>query len=62
MICQHYKLEACLTQKTEYVTRFASKEAADDAGDESESEDEMSSVGSYRSGEDDEPAGNMDEL
>ncbi|KAL9049707.1 MAG: hypothetical protein Q9162_007079 [Coniocarpon cinnabarinum] len=47
----------------EYVSRFASKDAADEAGEDSESEDEMSSVGSYRSGDDDEePAGNMDEL
>ena len=47
--------------RLEYVTRFASKDAADEAGEDSESEDEMSSVGSYASGED-EPAGNMDEL
>ena len=46
----------------EYVNRYASKDAADEAGEDSESEDEMSSVGSYHSGEDEEPAGNMDEL
>jgi len=41
------------------VTRYASKDAADEAGEDSESDDEMSSVGSY---DDEEPAGNMDEL
>jgi len=45
----------------DYVTRYASKDAADEAGDDSESDDEMSSVGSYAS-EDEEPAGNMDEI
>lgn len=44
------------------MNRFASKDAADETGDDSESDDEMSSVGSYESGDDDEPAGNMDEL
>lgn len=48
--------------QSEYVKRFASKDAADEAGEESDSEEEMSSVGSYASGEDEEPAGNMDEL
>ena len=46
----------------EYVTRYASKEAADEAGDDSEDEDEMSSVGSLESGDDEEPAGTMDEV
>lgn len=44
------------------MVKYASKDAADDAGEESGSEDEMSSVGSYASGDDDEPAGNMEEL
>lgn len=47
-------------RRIEYVKRFASKDAADEAGDESESDDEMSSVGSYASGDDEEPAGHMD--
>lgn len=51
-----------LTLRAEYVTRFASKDAADEAGQDDESEDEMSSAGSNFSGEDDEPAGNMDDL
>ena len=45
---------------SDYVKRFASKDAADEAGDESDSDDEMSSVGSYASGEDEEPAGRLD--
>ncbi|KAF2429295.1 ubiquitin-conjugating enzyme E2 H [Tothia fuscella] len=50
----------------EYVAKYATKDAADEAGEDSESEDEMSSVGSYDSGAeeeaDDEVAGNMEEL
>ncbi|TID20675.1 putative UBC8-E2 ubiquitin-conjugating enzyme [Venturia nashicola] len=48
----------------EYVSKYATKDAADEAGDDEESEDEMSSVGSYDEGEDedDEVAGNMEEL
>ncbi|KAK5008761.1 Ubiquitin-conjugating enzyme E2 8 [Elasticomyces elasticus] len=43
----------------DHVAKYASKEAAELAGEESEDEDDMSSVGSYESG-DDEPAGTMD--
>jgi len=46
----------------EYVQKYATKDAADEAGEDDESEDEMSSVGSYAEDEDEEPAGNMDEL
>lgn len=46
----------------EYVLKYASKEAADEADEGSEDDDEMSSVGSFESGDEDEPAGNMDEL
>lgn len=49
----------------EYVNKYATKDAADEAGEDSESDGEMSSVGSYDSGneeEDDEVAGNMEEL
>ncbi|THY35185.1 hypothetical protein D6D01_01530 [Aureobasidium pullulans] len=45
----------------EYVTKYASREAAEDAGEDSDDDDEMSSVGSFDS-DDDEPAGNMDEI
>lgn len=46
----------------EYVSRYATKEAADAAtDDDSESDDEMSSVGSFDSG-DEEPAGTMEEV
>lgn len=44
------------------MNKYASKEAADDADEDSDEEDEMSSVGSYESGEDEEPAGNMEEI
>ncbi|KAI4265059.1 MAG: hypothetical protein L6R38_009677 [Xanthoria sp. 2 TBL-2021] len=43
----------------EYVARYASKEAADDAGNDSDEEDAMSSVGDFESG-DEEPAGQME--
>ncbi|KAI4721490.1 hypothetical protein E4T48_02261 [Aureobasidium sp. EXF-10727] len=45
----------------EYVSKYASREAAEDAGEDSDDDDEMSSVGSFDS-DDDEPAGNMDEI
>ncbi|KAK2781916.1 Ubiquitin-conjugating enzyme E2 8 [Emmonsiellopsis sp. PD_33] len=45
----------------EYVVKYASKDAADEAGEDTESEDEMSSVGSYESGNE-EPAGEMDDV
>lgn len=44
---------------TEYVVKYASADAADEAGDNGEDDDEMSSVGSWGS-EDEEPAGQMD--
>ena len=47
------------TNLSEYVSKYATKDAADEAGEDSSSEDEMSSVGSYESG-DEEPAGTMD--
>ncbi|KAK6538876.1 Ubiquitin-conjugating enzyme E2 8 [Orbilia ellipsospora] len=43
----------------DYVSRHATKEAIDNAEDESESDEEMSSVGSYDSGDED-PAGTME--
>ncbi|RDL37201.1 putative UBC8-E2 ubiquitin-conjugating enzyme [Venustampulla echinocandica] len=45
----------------EYVIKYASKDAADEAGAESDDEDDMSSVGSFGD-EDDEPAGQMEEV
>ncbi|KAI0133475.1 ubiquitin-conjugating enzyme [Xylariales sp. AK1849] len=44
----------------EYVTKYASKDAADEAGAESEDDDDMSSVASF--GDEDEPAGQMDDV
>ncbi|PHH74007.1 hypothetical protein CDD80_3428 [Ophiocordyceps camponoti-rufipedis] len=46
----------------EYVQKYATKDAADEAGAESEEDDDMSSVASFSDGEDEEPAGQMDEL
>ncbi len=48
----------------EYVLKYASKDAADEAGEESESDDDMSSVGSYGDDdeEDDGAAGNMEDI
>ncbi|KAJ5495940.1 Ubiquitin-conjugating enzyme E2 8 [Penicillium diatomitis] len=45
----------------DYVAKYASKEAVDDAGEDTESEDELSSAGSYESGGE-EPAGAMDDV
>ncbi|KJR82383.1 ubiquitin-conjugating enzyme E2 H [Sporothrix schenckii 1099-18] len=46
----------------EYVQKYASKEAADEAGAESEDDDDMSSVGSFDEDDEDEPAGQMDDV
>ena len=48
-----------LKRGIEYVSKYANKDAADEAGEDSESDDEMSSVGSFDS-EDEEPAGTME--
>ncbi|KAF4122194.1 ubiquitin-conjugating enzyme E2 H [Geosmithia morbida] len=44
----------------EYVQKYANKDAADDAGAESEDDDDLSSVASFD--EDEEPAGQMDDV
>lgn len=41
------------------MSKYATKDAADEAGDDSESEDEMSSVGEFES-DDEGPAGQME--
>jgi len=46
----------------EYVAKYASKEAADEAGAETDDDDDMSSVGSFGDEEDEEPAGQMEEV
>ncbi|PGH11147.1 ubiquitin-conjugating enzyme E2 8 [Polytolypa hystricis UAMH7299] len=46
----------------EYVAKYASKDVVDEGGDDSESDDEMSSVGSYQSGGEEEPTGEMDDV
>ncbi|EAQ85069.1 hypothetical protein CHGG_09083 [Chaetomium globosum CBS 148.51] len=48
----------------DYVSRYATKNAADEAGAESEDDDDLSSVGSYNDDDDEEaqPAGQMDDV
>ncbi|ODA82281.1 hypothetical protein RJ55_00788 [Drechmeria coniospora] len=46
----------------EYVQKYATKNAADEAGAESEDDDDMSSVASFSNDEDEEPAGQMDDV
>lgn len=50
-----------LTVFPEYVSKYASKEAVDEAGAESEDDDDLSSVASFGD-DDDEPAGQMDDV
>lgn len=50
-----------LKDDAEYVQKYASKDAADEAGAESEDDDDMSSVASFGD-EEDEPAGQMDDV
>lgn len=45
----------------EYVKKYASKEAVDEGGAESEDDDELSSVASFDD-DDAEPAGQMDDV
>ncbi|ROT34870.1 ubiquitin-conjugating enzyme [Sodiomyces alkalinus F11] len=46
----------------EYVQKYASKDAANEAGAESEDDDDMSSVGSFGDEEDEQPAGRLDDV
>ncbi|SPO02681.1 probable UBC8 - E2 ubiquitin-conjugating enzyme [Cephalotrichum gorgonifer] len=46
----------------EYVKKYATKEAIDEAGAESEDDDELSSVASFDDDDDAEPAGQMDDV
>lgn len=48
-----------LMDVSEYVSKYATKDAADEAGEDEDSESEMSSVGDFDSG-DEEPAGQME--
>ncbi|RBR25956.1 uncharacterized protein FIESC28_01229 [Fusarium coffeatum] len=48
--------------KAEYVQKYASKDAADEAGAESEDDDELSSVASFGDDDDEEPAGRLDDV
>ncbi|KAI8935529.1 Ubiquitin-conjugating enzyme E2 8 [Plenodomus lindquistii] len=46
----------------EYVQKYANKDTAEDLDDNDDDDDEMSSVGSYESGDEDEAAGNMEDI
>jgi len=59
-VCHERQAKSRICVK-EYVQKYASKDAADDAGAESEDDDDMSSVASFDD-EDDEPAGQMDDV
>ena len=57
-------MEACVARtngRVEYVQKYASKDAVDDTGAETEDDDDMSSVASFGD-EDDPPAGHMDDV
>ena len=57
------KRAAQYTNKSvEYVQKYATKDAVEEGNDDSDDDDAMSSVGSYESGEEDEAAGNMDDI
>lgn len=51
-----------LLTHTEYVSKYATREAIDDNGAESDDDDDMSSVASFGSDDNDEAAGQMEEL
>jgi ubiquitin-conjugating enzyme E2 H len=46
----------------EYVQKYANKDTAEDSDKDNDDDDEMSSVGSYESGDEDEAAGNMEDI
>jgi ubiquitin-conjugating enzyme E2 H len=47
---------------SEYVQKYANKDTAEDSDKDNDDDDEMSSVGSYESGDEDEAAGNMEDI
>jgi ubiquitin-conjugating enzyme E2 H len=47
--------------EAEYVQKYANRDTAEDS-DKDNDDDEMSSVGSYESGDEDEAAGNMEDI
>jgi ubiquitin-conjugating enzyme E2 H len=48
--------------EVEYVQKYANKDTAEDSDKDNDDDDEMSSVGSYESGDEDEAAGNMEDI
>lgn len=51
-----------LSIAAEYVQKYANKDTAEDSDKDNDDDDEMSSVGSYESGDEDEAAGNMEDI
>lgn len=51
-----------LISTIEYVQKYASKDTSEDSDKDNDDDDEMSSVGSYESGDEDEAAGNMEDI
>jgi ubiquitin-conjugating enzyme E2 H len=49
-------------RKTEYVHKYANRDTAEASDNDDGDDDEMSSVGSYESGDEDEAAGNMEDI
>ena len=47
---------------TEYVQKYASKDTSEDSDKDNDDDDEMSSVDSYESGDEDEATGNMEDI
>jgi ubiquitin-conjugating enzyme E2 H len=52
----------CAKENTEYVQKYANRDTAEDSDKDNDDDDEMSSVGSYESGDEDEAAGNMEDI
>jgi ubiquitin-conjugating enzyme E2 H len=58
--CHEFDMELTTCVRAEYVQKYANKDAADDAGAETEDDDDLSSVASFD--EDEEPAGRLDDV
>jgi ubiquitin-conjugating enzyme E2 H len=54
--------QRCTDDLLEYVAKYASKDLAEDSDKDDDDNDEMSSVGSYESGDEEEAPGNMEDI
>jgi len=56
-VCYASRCIRCVTNaSSEYVQKYASKDTSEDSDKDNDDDDEMSSVGSYESGDEDEAA------